>query len=216
MARWQEHGPEVHDEAELDDYMHQVAGRVGYLLTNLFAWYSPALAKRKYRLLPLSRHFGLALQTVNIIRGLRKDYDRGWVYVPRTFYEPLGLTRDSLLAQENAATFSQVIDQLANKAESHLQYGLRYITSLPRRQHGIRLACMWPLLFAVKTLTISRNNIKVILAEDKITRAEVITIVRKTTLLGWSNHWLVNYYQRLHTMRPAPVISSPAVSIVAG
>ena len=43
-----------------------------------------------------------------------------------------------------------------------------------------------------------------------------MTIVRKTTLLGWSNHWLVNYYQRLHTMRPAPVISSPAASIVTG
>jgi hypothetical protein len=75
---------------------------------------------------------------------------------------------------------------------------------------------MWPLLFAVKTLAISRNNIKVILAEDKITRPEVMTIVRKTTLLGWSNHWLVNYYQRLHTMRPAPVISSSAVSIITG
>ena len=214
MARWQEHGPEVHNEEELDDYMHQVAGRVGYLLTNLFAWYSPVIMERKARLLPLSRHFGLALQTVNIIRGLRKDYDRGWVYVPRTFYEPLGLTRDSLLAQENAAKISQVIDQLANKAETHLQYGLSYITSFPRRQHGIRLACMWPLLFAVKTLAVSRNNIKVVLTEAKITRAEVMTIVRNTTLFGWSNDWLVNYYHRLHTIRPASLISSPAVSIV--
>jgi len=214
MARWQEHGPEVHDEAELDDYMHQVAGRVGYLLTNLFAWYSPALAKRKTRLLPLSRHFGLALQTVNIIRGLRKDYDRGWVYVPRTFFEPRGLTRDSLMAQENAVKLSQVIDQLASKAETHLQYGLSYITSLPWRQHGIRLACVWPLLFAVKTLAISRNNINVVLSEAKITRAEVMSIVRKTTLFGWSNRWLVNYYHRLHTIRPAPVISSSASFIV--
>ena len=214
MARWQEHGPEVHNEEELDDYMHQVAGRVGYLLTNLFAWYSPVIMERKAGLLPLSRHFGLALQTVNIIRGLRKDYDRGWVYVPRTFYEPLGLTRDSLLAQENAAKISQVIDQLANKAETHLQYGLSYITSFPRREHGIRLACMWPLLFAVKTLAISRNNINVVLTEAKITRAEVMTIVRKTTLFGWSNDWLANYYHRLHTIRPASLISSPAVSIV--
>jgi farnesyl-diphosphate farnesyltransferase len=214
MARWQEHGPEVRNEEELDDYMHQVAGRVGYLLTNLFAWYSPVIMERKARLLPLSRHFGLALQTVNIIRGLRKDYDRGWVYVPRTFYEPLGLTRDSLLAQENADKIIQVIDQLANKAEAHLQYGLSYITSLPRRQHGIRLSCMWPLLFAVKTLAVSRNNINVVLTEAKITRAEVMTIVRKTTLFGWSNDWLVNYYHRLHTIRPASLISSPAVSIV--
>ena len=214
MARWQEHGPEVHTEEELDDYMHQVAGRVGYLLTNLFAWYSPAIMERKAMLLPLSRHFGLALQTVNIIRGLRKDYDRGWVYVPRSFYEPLGLTRDSLLTRENAVKISQVIDQLVSKAETHLLYGLSYITNLPRRQHRIRLACMWPLLFAVKTLAVSRNNINVVLAEAKISRAEVMTIVRKTTLFGWSNDWLVNYYHRLHAIRPSSLISSPAVSSV--
>jgi farnesyl-diphosphate farnesyltransferase len=37
MARWQEQGPIVQTEAELDDYMHQVAGIVGYLITDVFA-----------------------------------------------------------------------------------------------------------------------------------------------------------------------------------
>jgi phytoene/squalene synthetase len=106
MARWQDHGPEVHNEEELDDYMDQVAGRVGYLLTDLFTWYLPVVMEQKAKLLPLSRHFGLGLQTVYIIRGLRKDYDRGWVYVPRTFYEVFSLTRDSLLVHENATKIS--------------------------------------------------------------------------------------------------------------
>ncbi|MEZ4517648.1 MAG: squalene/phytoene synthase family protein [Chloroflexota bacterium] len=43
MARWQRHGPYVKDEEELDDYMHEVAGRVGYLVTDLFAMYSRKL-----------------------------------------------------------------------------------------------------------------------------------------------------------------------------
>src|SRR5687767_3554284 len=30
MARWVERGPRVNDEADLDDYMFEVAGRVGY------------------------------------------------------------------------------------------------------------------------------------------------------------------------------------------
>ena len=68
--------------------------------------------------------------------------------------------------------------------------------------------------FAVKTLAVSRNNIKVVLTEAKITRSEVMTIVRKTTLFGWSNDWLVNYYHCLHTIRPASLIASPAVSII--
>ena len=77
MARWVERGPQVMDEADMDDYMFEVAGRVGYLLTHLFAWYSIAIRNKKDKLLPLSREFGLALQTVNVIRDLRKDYERG-------------------------------------------------------------------------------------------------------------------------------------------
>lgn len=203
MARWQEIGPEVRNEEEMDDYMYQVAGRVGYLMTDLFAWYSPVIRGRKEKLLPLARHFGLALQTVNIIRGLRKDYERGWVYVPRTFYEPLGLTRDGLFATENAAKALRIIDRLADKAETHLQFGLDYIMGLPKWLHGIRLACMWPLLFAVRTLAVSRNNIDVILKETKITRGEVKKIIRDTTLFGWSNSWLNNYYDRMHEIRIA-------------
>jgi farnesyl-diphosphate farnesyltransferase len=208
MARWQEHGPEVYNEEELDDYMHQVAGLVGYLLTDLFSWYSPAIRKRKESLLPLSRHFGLALQTVNIIRGLRKDYERGWVFIPRTFYEPLGLTRDGLLEQANTSKVMQVIDQLANKAETHLQYGLTYILNIPRRYHAIRLACMWPLLFAVKTLALSRSNVNVVLTEAKITRDEIKAIMYNTTLFGWSNQWLVNYYHHLRTVPSSPVAAA--------
>ena len=203
MARWQEHGPFVNTEEEMDDYMHQVAGRVGYLLTDLFGSYSPAFQKRDPVLRPLARHFGLALQTVNIIRGMRKDYERGWVFVPRTFYEPLGLTRDSLFAQENAERALTVINILADKAETHLQYGLEYITTIPQAYHGIRLACMWPLFFAKKTVALSRDNINVILNGAKISRTDVISIVRKTTLMGWSNQWLRNYYQELCAPTPA-------------
>ncbi|HEY9165858.1 MAG TPA: squalene/phytoene synthase family protein [Candidatus Kryptonia bacterium] len=215
MARWQEIGPEVQDEQELDDYMHEVAGRVGYLITDLFAWYSPAIMERKPKLLPLARQFGLALQTVNIIRGIRKDYERGWVYVPRTFYEPLGLTRESLLARENADQILQMIDKLADKAETHLVYGLNYITSLPNRLHGIRLACIWPLMFAVRTLAVSRNNINVILSEAKITRAEIRKIVRETTMFGWSNDWLVNYYRRLHEVDSSLLVPATSAPITA-
>lgn len=199
MARWQEHGPYVETEEEMDDYMFEVAGRVGYLLTDLFGWYSPFILKQKDKLRPLAREFGLALQTVNIIRGMRKDYERGWVFVPRTFYEPLGLTREGLFAQENQVEALQVIAHLADKAETHLQNGLQYIINIPPIHYRIRLACTWPLFFAIKTLAVSRDNIHVILNEAKITRAEVMGIIRNTTLMGWSDNWLRSYYSRLLT-----------------
>ena len=174
-----------------------MAGRVGYLITDLFAWHSPRIAGRRDGLLPLSREYGLALQTVNVIRGMRKDYERGWVFVPVALYERHGLTRDSLFDRENLDIAMAVVRELADKASIHLQHGLEYVQSFPRRQHGIRLACMWPLLFAARTLALSRDNPQVLLSEAKMTRDQVKAIVRDTTLFGWSNLWLNRYYQQL-------------------
>ena len=197
MAAWQEHGPYVADEAEMDQYMHYVAGLVGYLLTDVFAWYIPLIAERKEQLMPLAREYGLALQTVNIIRGMRKDYERGWVFVPQSFYEPFGLTRDSLFDPANTEQAVQVVNLLVRKAEGHLWNGISYISAFPRRHYRVRLAAMWPLLFAVKTLSISKGNANVILHEAKMGRDQVKQIIFHTRLLGWSNRWLRHYFFEL-------------------
>jgi len=197
MARWQEHGPYVADEEEMDDYMLQVAGRVGFLLTDIFAWHTPSIEKLKRKLMPLAREFGLALQTVNIIRGMRKDYERGWVFVPVTFYEEAGLTREGLFDPLNSDLALRVVGMLADKAERHLRNGLSYTTLLPRTQRHIRLFCLWPLLFAVKTLAISRHNYNVLAAEAKITRNQVERIMFVSKLFSWSNFCLTTYYNSL-------------------
>ena len=186
MARWQQHGPFVEDEAALDDYMHEVAGRVGYLVTELFIWNYPALESRRTNSCR-SRECGLALQTVNVIRGLHKDYERGWVFVPVNLYQQAGLTRDSLFDPANLSRSLQVVEALADKADRHLSNGLAYISAFPSRYHGLRLALMWPFFFAVKTLALSRSNPNVILGEAKISRSDVQHIIVQTKLFGWSN-----------------------------
>ena len=201
MARWVERGSQVIDEADMDDYMFEVAGRVGYLLTHLFAWYSTAIRDKKDKLLPLSREFGLALQTVNVIRGLRKDYERGWVFVPKRFLAAVNLTAHELFQPENRAEAIKVLDLLADKAERHLHAALACIKSLPPWQHRIRLACIFPLMFAIRTLAISRHNAQVFDSEAKITREEVKRIVMDATLWGWSNSWLDSYYQKLNIVK---------------
>jgi farnesyl-diphosphate farnesyltransferase len=198
MARWVERGPHLEDETDMDDYMFEVAGRVGYLLTHLFAWYSSSIRDRKETLLPLAREFGLALQTVNVIRGLRKDYERGWVYVPKNFLASVNLTAHELFQPENRAAAIQVLDMLADKAERHLRAALACVKTLPPWQHRIRLACIFPLMFAIRTLAISRRNAAVFEKEAKISRAEVKQIVIDSKLWGWSNFWLDSYYQKLN------------------
>jgi farnesyl-diphosphate farnesyltransferase len=197
MARWQEHGPFVRDEAEMDDYMHEVAGRVGWLLTEVFALHSPAIAAQKDRLMELGREFGLALQTVNIIRGMRKDFERGWIFVPETFCGQAGLDSVQLFDPAHEPAALQVLGMLTAKARRHLDNGIAYIRLLPRGLRTIRLFCIWPLLFAARTLAISEKNPLVLRAEAKITRAEVQRIVGISGMLYWSNALLDCYYKRL-------------------
>lgn len=197
MARWQEHGPFVRDEAEMDDYMHEVAGRVGWLLTEVFALHSAAIAAQKDRLMVLGREFGLALQTVNIIRGMRKDFERGWIFVPETFCVHAGLDSVQLFDPAHEPAALQVLGILTAKARRHLDGGIAYIRLLPRRLRRLRLFCIWPLLFAARTLAISENNPEVLRAEAKITRAEVQRIIGFSGMFCWSNALLTGYYKSL-------------------
>jgi farnesyl-diphosphate farnesyltransferase len=217
MARWVARGPVVCNEADMDDYMHEVAGRVGYLSTELFAWYSIFIRSRLHVLMPLARETGLALQTVNIIRGLRKDYERGWIYVPESFCAAVNLRRTDLFNPDYQLQALQVVDMLADKGERHLRAALAYVEALPRWLHTVRLACIWPMLFAVRTLALSRQNVNVLVGEVKMTRDEVKAIVRDTTLFGWSNTWLEGYYRYLQEAPPQgqPQPASPVLSRLA-
>lgn len=151
--------------------------------------------------MPLAREYGLGLQTVNVIRGLRKDYERGWIYVPESFCAAVNLRRADLFNPEYQIQALQVVDLLADKGERHLKAALAYVEALPRWLHTVRLACIWPMLFAVRTLALSRQNVNVLVGEVKMTRDEVKAIVRDATLFGWSNHWLEAYY---HHLQDAP------------
>ena len=197
MAHWQKQGPFIANLAEMDDYMHYVAGLVGYLMTDLFSWYSTRFYARKAELIPMSHEIGLGLQTVNVIRGLRSDYERGWVFIPQDMLAAAGLDREKFFHAEYEDRAMDVVNQLIDKAQGHLQFGLAYISALPRQFHRLRLACIWPLCFALKTLAISRNNVEVLRSEVKITRKDVKTIMRKTILMGWSDRWLYGYIARL-------------------
>ncbi len=205
MARWAERGPVFRSEADLDDYMHEVAGRVGYLLTELFALRLPGLAGGPDpAMMKLGREFGLALQTVNVIRGLHEDRDRGWIYVPVGFISEGGPSPSELFRPENRSAAMTALARLVGKAERHLDAARSYIRMIPRRYHRVRLFCMLPLFFAVRTLALSRGNPEVLARETKMTRAQVIAVTRNARLLGFSNRWIAWYVRRLTVLPRAP------------
>lgn len=202
MARWVERGPVFETEADLDDYMHEVAGRVGLLLTDLFALHSPAMARQRDTLRPLGRSFGLGLQTVNVIRGLHEDHHRGWSFIPCAAVPPGALPMDAYGEREDVARAA--LDWLSIKALDHLADDARRFTeAVPRRDHDIRVFCLLPLLLALRTLVRCAGRLEVFEREVKISRAEVRRLRVMSGSLGRSNTWI-----RLHSAREARRVTS--------
>jgi farnesyl-diphosphate farnesyltransferase len=194
MARWIGRGPDFPDEAALDDYMFEVAGRVGLLLTDLFAAWSPAVAARRDALDEVSVSFGLGLQTVNVIRGLHEDPSRGWSYVPRHLIENRGgrMTVDEKVDPRTLSERDQrrILDFLTAKAGRHIRDALTYCQHIPRRERGIRIFCIIPALLAARTTAVSQGNLAVFQEPVKVDRHRVRRIVLLSRLLYFSNRWL--------------------------
>ena len=210
MAHWTERGSRFETEADLDDYMHEVAGRVGHLLTELFTLRLPGTRGARARMMPLGREFGLALQTVNVIRGLHEDRDRGWVYVPAAFLPDPRIPARELFHPANLEAAMAVLARLVEKADGHLAAARAYIRLIPRRYHRVRLFCLLPLFFAVRTLAISRANPDVLRRETKMTRREVKAITRRAVALGFSNGWIDRYCRQLASSPPRRDEGSPS------
>ena len=78
MAYWSENNWEIHDESDLDRYTFSVAGTVGLLLSDLWAWYDGTKTNRSQAI-----GFGRGLQAVNILRNRSEDLARGVDFFPQ-------------------------------------------------------------------------------------------------------------------------------------
>jgi farnesyl-diphosphate farnesyltransferase len=78
MALWAENGWAIECEGDLDRYTFGVAGSVGLLLSDLWAWYNGTQTNRIHAV-----GFGRGLQAVNILRNHVEDVARGVEFFPR-------------------------------------------------------------------------------------------------------------------------------------
>ncbi len=192
MSRWTRRGADFPDEAALDEYMFEVAGRVGLLLTDLFCAHSPAVMRRRDALLESAVPFGLGLQTVNIIRGLHEDPERGWVYVPRQILPARFTPEESASDLRGLKSDWQlsILDFFVAKAGGHIADALHYCQALPSKARGIRVFCIIPALLALRTARASLGNAQAFRAPIKVSRSEVRRIVLSARILFFSNAWL--------------------------
>jgi len=72
MAQWVEDSWAIYTESDLDRYTFAVAGSVGVLLCDVWAWFDGAQIDRTHAI-----QFGRGLQAVNILRNRGEDKARG-------------------------------------------------------------------------------------------------------------------------------------------
>jgi farnesyl-diphosphate farnesyltransferase len=146
MAYWARNNWEIHTESDLDRYTYSIAGAIGLLLSDLWAWYDGTQADRGY-----SVGFGRGLQSVNILRNRAEDLFRGVDFFPDGWTE----------------------EQMHHYARRNLGYADAYIQGLPA---GPALDfCKIPLALAYATIDVLdrgqsklRRNEVLMLVEEAI------------------------------------------------
>lgn len=199
-----DHLEALHKLTDLDQYCYYVAGTVGHLLTELFRLHHHRVTDRHYhKLKKLSTSFGLGLQLTNIIKDVADDRQRGWSFVPRELCALVGITPEDLLDPQRQDQANRVMAELIAKAKHHLDDALTYCISLPRSQYRIRLFCLTPLFFAIRTLRLAASDAQLLDPQHKvkITRAEVYRTLRMTFLVAPNNHLIRAYYRSLSGTR---------------
>lgn len=138
MAYWAEHNWNIQTKEDLDDYTYYVAGLVGVMLSDIWEWHDGTKTDRD-----LAIGYGRGLQTVNILRNVEEDRERGVSFIPDGWS----------------------IEDTFQYAEKNLALGDEYMKDIHTK--SILLFCRIPLALAKKTLKALRDG------REKMSRSEV-------------------------------------------
>lgn len=186
-------------EDELDQYMYYVAGTVGNLLTDLFAYHSPWITKKLHRkLCTYNESFGRALQLTNIIKDAMGDLKRGVSFIPKDLARQYKVAPDKLHYPEHREQAHKVMSRLIIKAVGDLNKAMEYTLLIPKGEPRVRLFCVMPVLFAIKTLAKAMKNDDLLDPDKKvkISRDDVKKTLRYITVNCLWDYQLVKEYMK--------------------
>ncbi len=143
--------PELDD---LDRYTYYVAGVVGDFWTQMHAAHFPALQRCDIeQLCRQGVRFGKGLQLTNILKDIAHDLQLGRCYLPHSELQALNVNVHELQHPEMLERIIPLRNKLLRLTLEHLDCARDYVCALPMGMLRTRLSCMWPLLFAIQTLT---------------------------------------------------------------
>lgn len=183
---------------DLDDYCYYVAGVIGELLTEVFSAASPSIDEDiQKKLAKDAVSFGLALQYTNIIKDFATDLKREDFFYPSFLFEKYNISKYDFL--EDREESRKILREMIHQTMGHIEKAMEYITLIPKKEITIRIFCLWPLFFAIRTLE------EILKQEDAFLHGEQIKIKRKTvkkiiaftSLFSISNRLLNQLYKLL-------------------
>ncbi len=187
----------LHTMADLDRYIYHVAGCVGEFWTQMTCAHLPSLSRWNVaHMATVGVRFGKGLQLTNVLKDVARDLQRGRCYIPEQFLQEAGLKPTDLLRKDSLPQLRPILNRLVAMALEHLDQGWLYTLAIPRREVRLRLACMWPILFAGETLR--QVSVSPDLLDPgvnvKMTRGQVYRIMALTTVTGastslWTAYW---------------------------
>lgn len=185
---------------QLDRYTYYVAGCVGEFWTDMVAGHVPSLGA--WNVADMARvgvRFGKGLQLTNILKDVARDLQRGRCYIPEDLLQEAGLVPSDLLNKDNRDRIQPIIHKLIGVARDHLDQGWMYTLAIPRQELRLRLACMWPILFAGQTLRRVAGSIELLdpSVNVKMPKGQVYRIMALTTLTGGCGYVGSAYWGRV-------------------
>ncbi|MCX8194933.1 MAG: squalene/phytoene synthase family protein [Candidatus Micrarchaeota archaeon] len=177
-------------------YAYYVAGVIGYLFNDLLHFNRIITKKLKKRLRRYARHFGLALQKVNILRDIANDIVENRYYWPSMVMKRYGLTYENLCLAEKREAAMKVLRELVKNAQDYLVSAMKYVLMLPKKALRVRMFCLIPLFMAIESYVKCAQSSDIFEREKivKISREQVYAIVARSRMWGSSNERLVGWF----------------------
>jgi farnesyl-diphosphate farnesyltransferase len=137
--------------ADLDEYTYLVAGCVGEFWTRLcFRRVRNFASLSEDEMLALGKHYGMALQLINVLRDAGSDLRAGRCYFPEYELAAAHLTASQILFEPER--FQPVYRTWLDKAKTGLECGMQYSRAIENRR--VRTATVLPALIGARTLAL--------------------------------------------------------------
>jgi len=166
------------DQEALEDYTYLIAGCVGEFWTRLCAERCEGFSRQSLEAMEeKGRHFGQALQLINILRDYGKDLKAGRCYWPADQLAHAGVDPESLAANPGGAL--PVIAQWRERARMLLQDARDYVLAVDHP--GIRLATALPVAIGSRTLTLLEDEQAALSGTARLSRGQIKWLIAQ----GW-------------------------------